>query len=151
MWRGTSRRDRRSVSWYCETSSYDYLDNGWNSEAVTSFFKGLFAEGTVTIDDVDVFGFSIYPINNMNATCSHTLSESFPVSPEGQLQWAAAIIGVLDSLPGSSAGGFFYWEPGFLKMYISRIPCKVFLFDSYTKAWPYTIATAYPSVVNMFV
>ncbi|KAI9910963.1 hypothetical protein PsorP6_010561 [Peronosclerospora sorghi] len=106
-----------------------HLDSGWNSKTVPWLFKGLFAEGTVTIDDLDVFGFSFYPYYNMNATvdalkssltqlaetygkpiyiaetdwptkCSdHCLSASFPVSAEGQRQWVAAIIGVLESLP----------------------------------------------------
>ncbi|KAI9912643.1 hypothetical protein PsorP6_006145 [Peronosclerospora sorghi] len=160
-----------------------HLHNGWKSETVTWFFKGLFAEGTVTTDDVDAFGFSFYPYYGTDATldaltssltklaetygkpiyiaetdwpsqCSSvsvTLSESFPVSAEGQRQWVAAIIGVLESLPRHLGAGILYWEPAYLKVPGLGSACEsALLFSVYWKTWPTTYATALPSV-NMFV
>ncbi|POM80890.1 Arabinogalactan endo-1,4-beta-galactosidase [Phytophthora palmivora] len=121
-----------------------HLDNGWKSETVSWFFKSLFAEGTVTTDDVDVFGFSFYPFYNTKATidaltssltqlattyskpiyiaetdwpteCSTvTLSADYPVSAKGQTEWVAATIDVLNGLPNGLGAGIFYWEPAYL-------------------------------------
>ncbi|EGZ21790.1 putative beta-galactosidase [Phytophthora sojae] len=123
-----------------------HLDNGWESEVVSWFFKGLFAEGTVTTDDVDVFGFSYYPYYNVNATlkaltesltqmantykkpiyvaetdwptnCTTvTLSEKFAVSARGQREWVMAIMDVLEGLPNGLGAGIFYWEPGYISV-----------------------------------
>ncbi|KAL4155424.1 hypothetical protein PRNP1_007534 [Phytophthora ramorum] len=121
-----------------------HLDNGWKYETVSWFFDGLFAEGTVTTDDVDVFGFSFYPYYSTDATidaltssltqlansysnpiyvaetdwpteCSSvTLSGDYPVSAKGQREWVIAIMDVLESLPSSLGAGIFYWEPAYL-------------------------------------
>ncbi|KAG6610997.1 putative beta-galactosidase [Phytophthora cinnamomi] len=123
-----------------------HLDNGWESKIVSWFFKGLFAEGTVTTDDVDVFGFSYYPYYNVNATlkalaesltqmantynkpiyvaetdwptnCTTvTLSEKFAVSARGQREWVMAIMDVLEGLPNNLGAGIFYWEPGYISV-----------------------------------
>ncbi|RLN70386.1 hypothetical protein BBJ28_00018675 [Nothophytophthora sp. Chile5] len=121
-----------------------HLDNGWKYETVSWFLEGLFAEGTVTTDDVDVFGFSYYPYYSTDATlsaltssltqvantynkpiyvaetdwpteCSSvTLSESYPLNARGQRQWVIAIMDVLEGLPNSLGAGIFYWEPAYL-------------------------------------
>ncbi|KAE9040301.1 hypothetical protein PR003_g5374 [Phytophthora rubi] len=121
-----------------------HLDNGWDSDVVSWFFKGLFAEGTVTTDDVDVLGFSFYPYYNVKATlkaltesltlmantykkpiyvaetdwptsCTTvTLSEKFAVSARGQREWVMAIMDVLEGLPNGLGAGIFYWEPGYI-------------------------------------
>ncbi|GMF29604.1 unnamed protein product [Phytophthora fragariaefolia] len=123
-----------------------HVDNGWESETVSWFFKRLFAEGTVTTDDVDVFGFSYYPYYNVNATlkaltssltqmantynkpiyvaetdwptnCTTvTLSEKFAVSARGQREWVMAVMDVLESLPNGLGAGIFYWEPGYISV-----------------------------------
>ncbi|KAK1932352.1 putative arabinogalactan endo-beta-1 [Phytophthora citrophthora] len=123
-----------------------HLDNGWMEETVMWFFKGLFAEGTVTTEDVDVFGFSYYPYYNVNATldaltsslttmantykkpiyvaetdwptnCTTvTLSEKYPVSARGQREWVMAIMDVLEGLPNGLGAGIFYWEPGYISV-----------------------------------
>ncbi|GMF15333.1 unnamed protein product [Phytophthora lilii] len=123
-----------------------HLDNGWKSETVSWFFKGLFADGTVTTDDVDVFGFSFYPYYNVNATlaaltasltqmantynkpiyvaetdwptnCSTvTLSEKYAVNAKGQREWVMAIMDVLEGLPNGLGAGVFYWEPGYISV-----------------------------------
>lgn len=121
-----------------------HLDNGWKEETLTWFFKGLFATGTVTADDVDVLGFSFYPFYSTSATinaltsaltsmantygkpiyiaetdypnsCSGVeLSANYAVSAEGQIEWTQAIIGVLDDLPNSLGAGIYYWEPAYI-------------------------------------
>jgi arabinogalactan endo-1,4-beta-galactosidase len=121
-----------------------HLDNGWKYATMSAFFKGLFATGTVSTSDVDVFGFSFYPFYNTGATiaalkssltllantykkpiyiaetdwptqCTKvTLSASYPVNAKGQRQWMAAIIDVLEGLPNSLGAGVFYWEPAYL-------------------------------------
>ncbi|KAG1696410.1 hypothetical protein DVH05_018542 [Phytophthora capsici] len=123
-----------------------HLDNGWKYETMSWFFKGLFAEGTVATDDVDVFGFSFYPFYNTEATidaltssltqladtykkpiyiaetdwpteCTKvTLSADYPVNAKGQSEWVTAIMGVLEGLPSSLGAGIFYWEPGYLSV-----------------------------------
>ncbi|POM61633.1 putative beta-galactosidase [Phytophthora palmivora] len=123
-----------------------HLDNGWKYETVSWFFKGLFAEGSVTIDDVDAFGFSFYPYYNVNATldaltssltqmantykkpiyvaetdwptnCTTvTLSEKYRVSARGQREWVMAIMDVLEGLPNGLGAGIFYWEPGYISV-----------------------------------
>ncbi|ETM98955.1 hypothetical protein PPTG_19164 [Phytophthora nicotianae INRA-310] len=123
-----------------------HLDNGWKSETVSWFFKGLFAEGTVTTDDVDAFGFSFYPYYNVNATldalassltqmantynkpiyvaetdwptnCTTvTLSEEYPVSARGQRECVMAVMDVLEGLPNGLGAGIFYWEPGYISV-----------------------------------
>ncbi|KAL3661543.1 hypothetical protein V7S43_013303 [Phytophthora oleae] len=123
-----------------------HVDNGWKYETMSWFFKGLFAEGTVTTDDVDVFGFSFYPYYNTEATidaltssltqlantynkpiyiaetdwpteCTKvTLSADYPVNAKGQSEWVAAIMDVLEGLPSSLGAGIFYWEPGYLSV-----------------------------------
>jgi arabinogalactan endo-1,4-beta-galactosidase len=45
-----------------------HLDNGWKEETLLWYFEGLFATGLVSADDVDVFGFSIYPFYGTGAT-----------------------------------------------------------------------------------
>ncbi|KAG2826764.1 hypothetical protein PC116_g7598 [Phytophthora cactorum] len=121
-----------------------HIDNGWRYSSVSAFFKGLFATGTVTTSDVDVFGFSYYPFYGTGATISAltssltqiantykkpiyiaetdwptqctkvTLSASYPVNALGQRQWVAAIMSVLNGLPNSLGAGIFYWEPAYL-------------------------------------
>ncbi|KAG7397790.1 hypothetical protein PHYBOEH_000171 [Phytophthora boehmeriae] len=121
-----------------------HIDNGWKYKTVSWFFEGLFAEGTVSKDDVDVFGVSFYPYYSTEATiealtssltqiantyskpiyvaetdwpteCSSvTLSADYAVSAEGQQQWVSAIVNVLESLPGGLDAGIFYWEPAYL-------------------------------------
>ncbi|GMF29611.1 unnamed protein product [Phytophthora fragariaefolia] len=121
-----------------------HIDNGWKYTTVSSFFKGLFATGTVTTSDVDVFGFSFYPFYNTAATISAltssltqvantykkpiyiaetdwptecttvTLSASYPINAKGQRQWVIAIMDVLEALPNSLGAGIFYWEPAYL-------------------------------------
>ncbi|KAG3249886.1 hypothetical protein PI124_g5491 [Phytophthora idaei] len=123
-----------------------HVDNGWNYTYVSDFFTGLFATGTVTPDDVDVFGFSFYPFYGVEATidalkssftqiakdynkplyvaetdwpvaCENvTLSADYPVSAEGQTQWVTAIKGVLEALPNDLGAGIFYWEPAYLSV-----------------------------------
>ncbi|KAG3249889.1 hypothetical protein PI124_g5490 [Phytophthora idaei] len=123
-----------------------HLDNGWKYETMSWFFTGLFATGTVTPDDVDVFGFSFYPFYGVEATidalkssftqiakdynkplyvaetdwpvaCENvTLSADYPVSAEGQTQWVTAIKGVLEALPNDLGAGIFYWEPAYLSV-----------------------------------
>jgi arabinogalactan endo-1,4-beta-galactosidase len=121
-----------------------HLDNGWKYETLEWFFKGLFAEGTVTTDDVDAFGFSFYPFYDVDATlealtssltqmantynkpiyvaetdwptnCTDvTLSEKYAVSAQGQREWVMAIMDVLEGLPNALGAGIFYWEPGYI-------------------------------------
>ncbi|KAE8969942.1 hypothetical protein PR003_g28545 [Phytophthora rubi] len=121
-----------------------HLDNGWKYATMSSFFTGLFATGTVTTSDVDVFGFSYYPFYNTGATISAltssltllantykkpiyiaetdwptecttvTLSASYPVNAKGQREWVIAIMDVLNALPNSLGAGIFYWEPAYL-------------------------------------
>ncbi|KAG6611000.1 Arabinogalactan endo-1,4-beta-galactosidase [Phytophthora cinnamomi] len=123
-----------------------HVDNGWDYDYVSKFFTGLFANGTVTPDDVDVLGFSFYPFYGEEATidalkssltqiandynkpvyvaetdwpvaCENvTLSADYPVSPEGQVQWVNAIKEVLEGLPNGLGGGIFYWEPAYIKV-----------------------------------
>ncbi|KAI9993205.1 hypothetical protein PInf_015276 [Phytophthora infestans] len=123
-----------------------HVDNGWNYTYVSDFFTGLFANGTVTPDDVDVFGFSFYPFYGVEATiqaldssltqlakdynkplyvaetnwpvaCENvTLSADYPVSAEGQTQWVTAIKDVLEGLPNGLGAGIFYWEPAYLSV-----------------------------------
>ncbi|CAH0481554.1 unnamed protein product [Peronospora belbahrii] len=123
-----------------------HLENGWNSNKVLPFFKGLFAEGTVTQNDVDAFGFSFYPFYNTEGnTCRAQvfsngngqylrhrhlrrrdqladevtkvkMSADFPVSAEGQVAWVAAIIDILERLPNKLGAGIFNWEPGYLSV-----------------------------------
>ncbi|KAL3661542.1 hypothetical protein V7S43_013302 [Phytophthora oleae] len=123
-----------------------HLDNGWKEETLSWFFKGLFAEGAVTTEDVDAFGFSFYPYYNVNATLNAltssltlmantykkpiyvaetdwptncttvTLSEKYPVSARGQREWVMAIIDVLEGLPNGLGAGIFYWEPGYISV-----------------------------------
>ncbi|RLN61873.1 hypothetical protein BBP00_00005120 [Phytophthora kernoviae] len=123
-----------------------HIDNGWKYETVSSFFEGLFKEGTVTTDDVDVFGFSFYPFYSTEATidaltssltqiadtykkpiyvaetdwpteCTKVkLSADYPVSAEGQQQWVSAIMDVLEGLPNGLGAGIFYWEPAYLSV-----------------------------------
>ncbi|KAG6944947.1 hypothetical protein JG688_00016820 [Phytophthora aleatoria] len=123
-----------------------HIDNGWRYSSVSAFFKGLFATGTVTTSDVDVFGFSFYPFYGVEATidalkssftqiakdynkplyvaetdwpvaCENvTLSADYPVSAEGQTQWVTAIKDVLEGLPNDLGAGIFYWEPAYLSV-----------------------------------
>lgn len=123
-----------------------HLDNGWNYTRMSWFFKGLFATGTVSTSDVDVFGFSYYPFYGTGATlkaltssltqlantykkplyvvetdwpteCTGvTLSENYPINAKGQRQWVAAIIAVLEGLPNNLGAGIFYWEPAYIKV-----------------------------------
>ncbi|KAG7397791.1 hypothetical protein PHYBOEH_000172 [Phytophthora boehmeriae] len=123
-----------------------HLDNGWEYETMSWFFEGLFKEGTVKTDDVDVLGFSFYPYYNTKATiealtssltqlantykkpiyvaetdyptkCTKVeLSASYPTSPEGQQQWVSAIIDVLEGLPNGLGTGIFYWEPAYISV-----------------------------------
>ncbi|GMF29606.1 unnamed protein product [Phytophthora fragariaefolia] len=123
-----------------------HLDNGWKYETMSWFFKSLFADGTVTTDDADVFGFSFYPFYDTGATidaltsslsqlattykkpiyvaetdwpteCTKvTLSADYPVSAKGQSEWVTAIMNVLAELPNSLGAGIFYWEPAYLTM-----------------------------------
>uniref|UniRef100_M4B7G3 arabinogalactan endo-beta-1,4-galactanase n=1 Tax=Hyaloperonospora arabidopsidis (strain Emoy2) TaxID=559515 RepID=M4B7G3_HYAAE len=123
-----------------------HLDNGWEHKTVSWFFKGLFAESTLTTDDFDVFGFSFYPYYNVHATLSAlthsltqvantykkpiyvaetdwptkctevTLSEKLAISARGQRDWMTAIMKVLEGLPNGLGAGIFYWEPGYIKV-----------------------------------
>ncbi|KAL4100067.1 hypothetical protein PRIC1_007864 [Phytophthora ramorum] len=154
-----------------------HIDNGWDYDYVTDFFTGLFATGIVSTDDVDVFGFSFYPfygveatIDNLNSSltqvankynkplyvaetdwpteCANvTLSADYPISPEGQLQWVAAIKDVLQGLPSSLGAGIFYWEPAYLTVASLGSSCQsALLFSVNWDNWPQTYATALPSV-----
>ncbi|POM58584.1 Arabinogalactan endo-1,4-beta-galactosidase [Phytophthora palmivora] len=123
-----------------------HIDNGWRYSTVSAFFKGLFATGTVTTSDIDVFGFSFYPFYSTSATISAltssmtqiantykkpiyiaetdwptectkvTLSASYPINARGQRQWVAAIMDVLNGLPNNLGAGIFYWEPAYLSV-----------------------------------
>ncbi|EKG16734.1 Glycosyl hydrolase 53 [Macrophomina phaseolina MS6] len=121
-----------------------HLNNGWDEATMTWWFKGLFDEGTVTQDMVDVFGFSFYPFFDIKATtsalqnsfntlastynkplyvaetdwptsCSDVdLSADFAVSAQGQSDWVGAVVDVLNNVPDGLGAGIFYWEPGFI-------------------------------------
>ncbi|KAB2581066.1 putative arabinogalactan endo-beta-1 [Lasiodiplodia hormozganensis] len=121
-----------------------HLNNGWDSETMTWWFKGLFDEGTVTTDMVDVLGFSFYPFFDTAATtdalqsslntlastynkplyvaetdwptsCSGVdLSADFSVDAQGQTDWVGAVIDVLNNVPDGLGAGIFYWEPAFI-------------------------------------
>ncbi|RLN47156.1 hypothetical protein BBJ29_009984, partial [Phytophthora kernoviae] len=123
-----------------------HLDNGWKYETMSWFFEGLFKEGTVTTDDVDVLGFSFYPYYNTEATinaltssltqlaetykkpiyvaetdwptkCTKIkLSADYPVSARGQREWVIAIMDVLKGLPNGLGAGIFYWEPSYMSV-----------------------------------
>ncbi|KAJ8569245.1 hypothetical protein ON010_g6015 [Phytophthora cinnamomi] len=123
-----------------------HLDNGWKYETMSWFYKELFAEGTVTTDDVDAFGFSFYPYYTTEATidaltssltqlattyskpiyvaetdwptdCTEvTLSADYTVDANGQREWVTAIMNALEGLPNGVGAGIFYWEPAYLTM-----------------------------------
>ncbi|KAG1696408.1 hypothetical protein DVH05_018540 [Phytophthora capsici] len=123
-----------------------HVDNGWNYTYVSDFFTGLFANGTVTPDDVDSFGFSFYPFYGVEATIDAlnssltqvakdynkplyvaetnwpvacdgvALSADYPVSAEGQVQWVNAIKDVLEGLPNGLGSGIYYWEPAYISV-----------------------------------
>lgn len=153
-----------------------HLDNGWMEETVMWFFKGLFAEGTMTTQDVDVFGF-FYPYYNVNATldaltsslttmantynkpiyiaetdwptnCTTvTLSEKYPVSARGQREWVMAIMNVLEGLPNGLGAGIFYWEPGYISVPGLGSSCgSNLLFSVNWDNWPDTYAKALSSI-----
>ncbi|GMF15334.1 unnamed protein product [Phytophthora lilii] len=113
-----------------------HLDNGWKYETVSWFFKGLFAEGTVTHrrrghvlllvlpilqhgGDDDVLTSSLTKLANTYSKqiyvaetdwpteCSKvTVSANYAVSAVGQTQWVDAIKSVLEGLPEA-------WVPAF--------------------------------------
>lgn len=121
-----------------------HLNNGWDEATLSWWFSGLFDEGTVTLDMVDVIGVSFYPYFDTEATtdalqtalnslastygkplyvaetdypveCSSVeLSSDIAVSAEGQTSWVNAIVDVLNNVPDSLGAGVFYWEPGFI-------------------------------------
>ncbi|EGZ21792.1 beta-galactosidase [Phytophthora sojae] len=119
-----------------------HIDNGWKYTTVSSFFSGLFATGTVSTSDVDVFGFSFYPISALNTSLTQiageynkplynvSLSADYPVSPEGQVQWVKAIEEVLEGLPNGLGAGIYYWEPAYIKVASLGSSCQsALLFD----------------------
>lgn len=47
-----------------------HLANGWNSNAISSFYNQIFIPGQLAPEDVDVMGFSFYPFYGTGATTS---------------------------------------------------------------------------------
>lgn len=131
-----------------------HLDNGWKEDTVMWFFKGLFATGIVSPDDVDSLGFSFYPFYGVEATldalnssfttlanaynkplyvaetdfptsCPNAeLSTNISASVQGQIDWTKAIIEVLDEVPNGLGVGIYYWEPAFIKVGWLGSPCE---------------------------
>ena len=155
-----------------------HLNNGWDKATLTWWFQGLFATGIVTASDVDVFGFSFYPFYGTDATISNLqsslgalasayskpmyiaetdwpnscsgvdLSEDYPVSAAGQVDWVKEIITTIQGV--KNGAGVFYWEPGFINDTSLGSDCtSAILFDVNWNNWPHTQATALPSV-SMF-
>lgn len=51
-----------------------HLANGWDGNAVSSFYSQVFIQGQLSLADVDVMGFSFYPFYGTGATLSNLKS-----------------------------------------------------------------------------
>ncbi|PPQ91634.1 hypothetical protein CVT25_013189 [Psilocybe cyanescens] len=121
-----------------------HLANGWNSNAISSFYNQIFIPGQLAPEDVDVMGFSFYPFYGTGATTSAlksslqniinkygkdvmvvetdwpvsctgvSLSDSSAISAAGQSQWVSKIRDALSGLSGGHGLGIVYWEPGWI-------------------------------------
>ncbi|KAG6972659.1 hypothetical protein JG688_00003894 [Phytophthora aleatoria] len=128
-----------------------HLDNGWKFETVSWFFKGLFAEGTVTTEDVDAFGFSFYPYYNVDATLdaltslltqmANTYNKLIYVA---ETDWPT---NCTTGLPNGLGAGIFYWEPGYISVPGLGSACgSNLLFSVNWDNWPDTYAKALSSI-----
>ncbi|PSK46013.1 hypothetical protein B9Z65_4981 [Elsinoe australis] len=77
-------------------------------------------------------------------SCGSTkLSEAYPATPAGQVQWIKGIEGVLDQVPNGLGQGLFYFEPAFINNTSLGSPCADnSLFTVDWKTWPNTKVTA---------
>ncbi|KAK7042374.1 Arabinogalactan endo-beta-1,4-galactanase [Favolaschia claudopus] len=91
-----------------------HLANGWDANAVSSFYNQIFIAGQFATADVDVMGFSFYPFYGTGATFSHLQSSlQAMVNKYGknvmvvETDWAASCSGTTmseSSIPISVAG-----------------------------------------------
>lgn len=51
-----------------------HLANGWDSSAMSSFYKQIYTQGALETADVDVMAFSFYPFYDSGATLSNLKS-----------------------------------------------------------------------------
>ncbi|KAK0452395.1 arabinogalactan endo-1,4-beta-galactosidase [Armillaria borealis] len=126
------------------TKTVIHLANGWDEDGVLYFYKNIFYQGALELEDVDVMAFSFYPFYDDGATlsalksslntvvstyakdimivetdwpyeCSSViLTESISVSASGQETWISDIQTVLEDLSDDHGIGLFYWEPGWI-------------------------------------
>ncbi|KAG7448735.1 endogalactanase [Guyanagaster necrorhizus] len=126
------------------TKTVIHLANGWDEDSVSYFYKNIFYQGALELEDVDVMAFSFYPFYDEDATlsalksslnavvsayakdimivetdwpyeCSSVvLSESISVSVSGQETWMSDIKTMLEDLSDDHGVGLFYWEPGWI-------------------------------------
>ncbi|KAF9027755.1 arabinogalactan endo-1,4-beta-galactosidase [Hymenopellis radicata] len=120
------------------TKTVIHIANGWYGEGVSSFYDQVFIQGALSEDDVDVMGFSMYPLSNIVLSYSKDvmlvetdwpvecpgvdLTEDIPVSATGQVTWVGDLVNILDGLSGGHGAGFVYWEPAWIGMLV-RTSC----------------------------
>jgi len=59
-----------------------HVANGWDQSFVNYFYTGILREGALSLDDIDIMGFSFYPFFNNKATLEALNATMHDITPK---------------------------------------------------------------------